>query len=187
MNPIFAAAYDIQTFCQRAKWRFCFIGGIAVQRWGEPRFTQDADLTLLSGFGAEAQYIDTLLAHYPGRLEDTRDFALQTRVVLLTGLDGVPLDIALGAMPFEERTVMRASHYRIDDQHSLLTCSAEDLIVHKAFAARPQDWLDIEGVVGRYRSNLAWSQIWDELKPLVELKEEPAILDQLRVIQARYE
>jgi hypothetical protein len=29
MNPIFAAAYDIQTFCQRAKWRFCFIGGIA--------------------------------------------------------------------------------------------------------------------------------------------------------------
>jgi hypothetical protein len=115
MNPIFAAAYDLQTFCQRAGWRFCFIGGIAVQRWGEPRFTQDADLTLLSGFGAEAQYIDTLLARYPGRLEDARDFALQTRVVLLTGLDGVPLDIALGAMPFEERTVMRASHYRIDD------------------------------------------------------------------------
>jgi hypothetical protein len=106
---------------------------------------------------------------------------------LLTGLDGVPLDIALGAMPFEERTVMRASHYRIDDQHSLLTCSAEDLIVHKAFAARPQDWLDIEGVIGRYGARLAWAQIWDELEPLVELKEEPEILDQLRVIQAKYE
>jgi len=25
----------------------------------------------------------------------------------------------------------------------LRTCSAEDLIVHKAFAARPQDWVDI--------------------------------------------
>jgi len=47
MNPIFAAAYDLQTFCERAGWSFCFIGGIAVQRWGEPRFTQDADLTLL--------------------------------------------------------------------------------------------------------------------------------------------
>lgn len=184
MNPIFAAAHDLQTFCEHAGWRFCFIGGIAVQRWGEPRFTQDADLTLLTGFGAEETYIDQLLAHYSGRLDDTRDFALQTRVLLLTGLGGVPLDIALGAMPFEERTVTRASSYSIDDQHSLLTCSAEDLIVHKAFAARPQDWLDIQGVVGRFGSQLLWAQIWDELEPLVELKEEPEILDRLRAIQA---
>ncbi len=53
MNPIFAAAYDLQTFCEGAGWLFCFVGGIAVQRWGEPRFTQDADLTLLTGFGDE--------------------------------------------------------------------------------------------------------------------------------------
>lgn len=72
----------------------------------------------------------------------------------------------------------------IDAQHSLLTCSAEDLIVHKAFAAPPQDWLDIQGVVARFGSQLPWAQIWDELEPLVELKEEPAILDRLRAIQA---
>ncbi len=64
MNPIFAAAYDLQCFCESEGWRFCFIGGIAVQRWGEPRFTQDADLTLLTGFGSEEPYIDRLLAHY---------------------------------------------------------------------------------------------------------------------------
>ena len=145
MNPSFAAAYDLQTFCERAGWQFCFIGGIAVQRWGEPRFTQDADLTLLTGFGHEERSIDHLLAHYPGRLPDTRDFALQTRVVLLVGRNDVPLDIALGAMPFEERTVQRASRYHIAEHQALLTCSAEDLIVHKAFADRPQDWLDVAG------------------------------------------
>lgn len=180
MNPIFAAAHDLQTFCAGAGWRFCFIGGIAVQRWGEPRFTQDADLTLISGFGDEERYIDHLLAQYAGRLPDTRDFAVQTRVVLLTGHEGVPLDIALGAMPFEERTVQRASPYRIAAKQYLLTCSAEDLIVHKAFADRPQDWLDIDGVIARQDITLNRQQIWQELEPLVELKEDPTILDRLR-------
>jgi hypothetical protein len=184
MNPVFAAAHDLQQFCMQAGWRFCFIGGVAVQRWGEPRFTQDADLTLLSGFGNEEGYIDHLLAHYAARVEEARAFAFETRVVLLTGLGGVPLDIALGAMPFEERTVERATNYAIDEQRSLITCSAEDLIVHKAFAARPQDWLDIDGIVGRFGPQLAWPQIWEELEPLVELKEEPTILERLRAIQA---
>jgi hypothetical protein len=43
---ILAAAGEIQAFCQKQGWRFCFIGGVAVQRWGEPRLTQDVDLTL---------------------------------------------------------------------------------------------------------------------------------------------
>ncbi len=180
MNPIFAAAHDLQAFCAQAGWHFCFIGGIAVQRWGEPRFTQDADLTLLTGFGDEERYIDHLLTRYTGRLPDTRDFALQTRVVLLSSHNGVPLDIALGAMPFEEHTVQRASRYPISDHQYLLTCSAEDLIVHKAFADRPQDWLDIDGIIIRQATVLNWPQIWAELEPLVELKEEPAILDRLR-------
>lgn len=180
MNPIFAAAYDLQCFCEREGWRFCFIGGIAVQRWGEPRFTQDVDLTLLTGFGAEEQYIDRLLAHYIARLDDARTFALETRVVLLTGLGGVPLDIALGAMPFEERTIERASWYMITDGRALLTCSAEDLIVYKAFADRPQDWLDIDGIIARQGKRLRWGLIWSELEPLVALKEDPTILERLR-------
>ena len=37
---VLAAAGEIQSFCLQQCWRFCFIGGVAVQRWGEPRFTQ---------------------------------------------------------------------------------------------------------------------------------------------------
>ncbi len=36
---VLAAAGEIQAFCQKQGWRFCFIGGVAVQRWGEPRLT----------------------------------------------------------------------------------------------------------------------------------------------------
>ncbi len=39
MNPIFAAALEVQAFCRARRWKFCFIGALAVQRWGEPRLT----------------------------------------------------------------------------------------------------------------------------------------------------
>jgi hypothetical protein len=42
---VLAAAEQVQQLCQQHGWRFCFIGGVAVQRWGEPRLTQDVDLT----------------------------------------------------------------------------------------------------------------------------------------------
>ena len=59
------------------------------------------------------------------------------------------------------------------------TCSAEDLIVFKAFAARPKDWIDIEGVLIRHSSKLDWKYVRTQLDPLVELKNAPEILDEL--------
>ena len=37
LDPILSAAHELQQFCASKQWQFCFIGGIAVQRWGEPR------------------------------------------------------------------------------------------------------------------------------------------------------
>jgi hypothetical protein len=172
VNALFAAALELQRFFQTRQWRFCFIGGLAVQRWGEPRLTLDVDCTLLTGFGDEARYVDELLAAFVGRVEGPREFALAHRVLLLYGPSRVPLDIALGAMPFEERSIERASAFDIGDGHSLLTCSAEDLIVFKAFAGRQRDWLDIETISLRQREALDTSAIWQELIPLLELKGE---------------
>jgi hypothetical protein len=64
MIDLFEAARELQVFCDSRCWRSCFIGGIAVLRWGEPRVTRDVDLTLLTGFGAEDIFIDALLAVY---------------------------------------------------------------------------------------------------------------------------
>ena len=93
------------------QWHFCFMGGLAVQRWGEPRLTQDIDVTLLTGFGAEESYIDTLLMLYPGRRPDAKSFALQYRVLLLRSSRGIGVDIALGALPFEETCIKRATYF----------------------------------------------------------------------------
>jgi len=50
---VLAAAAELQDFYKQRGWKFCFIGGVAVQAWGNPRLTQDVDLTILTGFGEE--------------------------------------------------------------------------------------------------------------------------------------
>jgi len=169
VNPIFRAAVDVQRFCDDQQWRFCIIGALAVIRWGEPRLTQDVDLTILTGFGGEDRYVDALLRRFMGRREDARAFALQYRVVLLES-DGVPVDVALGAMPFEEHAVERSTAWLLPDGSSILTCSAEDLIVFKAFAGRDKDWLDVEGIIVRQAPRLDTGLIMEELGPLLDLK-----------------
>ncbi len=61
MNELCRVALEVQFECEKRHWKFCFIGGLAVQQWGEPRFTRDVDLTLLTGFGKEEDYINPLL------------------------------------------------------------------------------------------------------------------------------
>lgn len=180
MNGVFTAAADIQGICRERSWSFCFIGGLAVQRWGEPRQTRDVDLTLLTGFGGEQAYVGELLDLYGSRIDDARAFALAHRVLLPLGSGGVGLDIALGALPFEERAVARASDWRIDDRLALHTCCAEDLIVYKAFAGPAQDWSDIEMIVARQGSGLDRRLVLDEAETLLALKDVPDDARRLR-------
>ncbi len=180
MNPIFTAALEVQEFCRTHAFRFCFIGGLALQRWGEPPLTQDVGLTVFSGFGREPHYADQFLSAFAPRIPDAREFALRHRVLLLQGRAGIPLDVALGAMPFEERAVNRASPFLVAEGISLMTCSAEDLIVFKAFAGRAQDWIDIEGIALRQHRRLDEGLIWQELNPLLVLKEDEQTGPRLR-------
>ena len=109
MNDVIEAAVDLQRFCDSQRWRSCIIGGVAVQRWGETRVTRDVDLTLLTGFGCEEAFIDGLLAAYEPRNSNPLEFASRNRVVLVKAKNGVGIDVSLGALPFEESIVNRAS------------------------------------------------------------------------------
>ncbi|MGA2116939.1 MAG: nucleotidyl transferase AbiEii/AbiGii toxin family protein [Bryobacteraceae bacterium] len=157
MSALFDAARDLQTFLEACGWRFCFIGGIAVLRWGEPRFTRDVDVTLLCPFGREDEVSAPLVSSgYRGRISDAREFARRNRVLLLQSPDGVPIDIALASLPYEESVVERSSLFEFEGKSALRTCSAEDLVVFKLFASRPRDVLDAETVVIRQRDALDW-------------------------------
>ena len=187
MNPLYEAALRIQVFCEAERWLFCIIGGIAVHRWGRLRATKDVDLTLLTGFDGEERFLDRLLTRYHLRAGYTREFVLQNRVLLLADEFDVAVDLSLGAIPFEERSIARSSSWRSPEGHELRTCSAEDLLVHKAFAAREHDWLDLEGILDRQQSRLDLDLVRRELRPLAELKPETDILPELerRILKAQ--
>jgi hypothetical protein len=142
-------------------------------------------MTLLAGFGAEKEFIEPLLSEFAGRVKDTAQFALEHRVLLLRTRGGVDLDVSLAGIPFEESVVRRASTFVFHPKIKLRTCSAEDLVVLKAFANRDKDWLDVEGVLVRQRGKLDWRYILRHLRPLAELKDEPGIVERLKMLRDR--
>jgi hypothetical protein len=182
MNAIFTAAKEVCDFMQARRWKFCVIGGLAVQRWGEPRLTRDADLTLLTGFGEEETFADTLLDQFSGRRPDARAFALTNRVLLLHASNGKDVDVSFGALHFEFAMLKRVTPFEFDAGVVLPTCSAEDLFVMKAFAAREQDWLDARGIAARQGHTLNRAYILKHLTLLCELKETPEIVTRARRI-----
>ena len=101
---------------------------------------------------------------------------MTNRVLLLLASNGVAVDISLAGLPFEQEMIERATLYSYAPDCSLITCSAEDLVVLKAFANRGRDWLDIEGVLVRQATGLDFEYITDRLTPLCELKDAPEII-----------
>src|ERR1041384_3495069 len=75
MRDVFHATAELQRVCAQHGWKFCFIGGLALQRWGD--VTKDADLTLLTGFGGEEEFVSELLRHFRARIDGAAKFALE--------------------------------------------------------------------------------------------------------------
>jgi hypothetical protein len=142
------------------------------------------DISLLTGFGKEEKVVDALLGQFAARMPEARPFALANRVVLCQASNGVPLDIALAAFPYEAQVIARASKFTFAPRVSLTTASAEDLIVLKAFADRDQDWVDVRGIIERQGNRLEWDYITHELTTLCDIKEDLGPLERLEVLKA---
>ncbi|MEA3209488.1 MAG: hypothetical protein QOE70_2545 [Chthoniobacter sp.] len=123
--------------------------------------------------------MDALLARFQARNPQPKQFAARARVLLLLYDNGVPIDVALGALDFEERAIERGSWWEARPGIRLFTCSADDLVVYKAFAARDRDWSDVDRILAVQRERLKIDQILAELRPLAELKEDAAIVPRL--------
>ena len=170
MTNLVTAAREVLVWLDRHGWEACLIGGLAIQRWGEPRLTQDVDVTVVVPVGQEPRLLDAILTGFEIRRLDARAFALQYRVLLLRAACGVAIDLALGGSAFEAGCVQRSSTWEIEPGCAVRTCSAEDLIILKLVAGRPRDVADIEGVVARQGPALdtewirRWATAFSELK-----------------------
>lgn len=174
--PLAAAAAAVVSVLDGAGVPGCLIGGLVISRWGQPRATTDADFTVMAPYGEEAPVVDLLLARFEGRRPDARAFALAHRVLLLVSDDGVGIDVALAAFPFEIDAIEKATPWEIAPGVAVRTCSAEHLVVYKLVAARPQDIVDMTGIVRRQgaRLNVEFVRQWG--REFAALKEDPDLL-----------
>ena len=184
MTDLIHLAKRIQDLSDEKGWRLCFIGGIALQRWGEPRVTVDVDASILTGFEPDEQIVRDLLAAFEPRVDDALAFALENRVVLLSDTAGVGIDIALACFPYEEDAFRRSSLFEFMPGVSLRTVSAEDLVIMKAIASRDKDWSDIKGIIVRQGSLLDWSIIDQTVGDLAEVLDRPEIAKRLQAMRS---
>ncbi|MFZ1629013.1 MAG: hypothetical protein WAV70_08760, partial [Anaerolineae bacterium] len=85
MNEQEAAAWEIHQFFRTLGLPYAVIGGMAVQWWGEPRTTQDVDLTIVAPLDQPSSVIiQQVLDRFPARIENALEFARRSRVILIT-------------------------------------------------------------------------------------------------------
>jgi predicted nucleotidyltransferase len=121
------------------------IGGIAVISRGVPRLTRDVDITIAGGRIGVDDLIDRLREHgLAVRIDDAAAFAAANQVLLLRHEpSGVDVDLSLAWLPFELEALNAADVLDVAGIR-VAVARAEDLVVYKAVAFRPQDQQDIE-------------------------------------------
>lgn len=150
MNEQEEAAWELHGVLTDLEIPYAVIGGLAVGYWGEPRFTQDVDVTVMLPLEEDVEpLLQEVGARLVLRIPDAVDFARRNRVLLARSSNGVSLDIALGLPGYEDEVMARVVGWPIEPGKTLRLASAEDLIVHKLVAGRPRDLRDVEGIVYR--------------------------------------
>jgi predicted nucleotidyltransferase len=184
LNRQLEAIKEVHQFFTKEKIPYVLIGGIALQHWGEPRFTRDIDVTILVDSGAEEEVIKKILSNFSPRIKDALGFALKNRICLVRSKNGYEVDISLGIPGYEEIVIKKAVECQIGGV-SVKICSAEDLIIHKVVAGRPQDITDIEGIILRQRKGLNIRYIRKWLRNFSSILEMPEMIEQFEKLWRR--
>lgn len=148
LAPFLKPLAALQSLIDQLDGQGVIIGGIAASLLGKARLTVDLDAMVL----VSTQDLSRLLAlaQQEGllpRIREAEEFARKNRVLLLTHSEtGIPVDVSLGVLPFEVEAVERSRLHRVG-RLLLRLPSAEDLIIFKAVAHRPQDLLDIQAIL----------------------------------------
>jgi hypothetical protein len=184
MNQQIKAALALHAFFfENLNLQYAVIGGIALQFWGEPRFTHDLDITVQDQLDL-AELVKLTTDAFGSRVSDPYVFAKDTRM-LLFNVEDVDVNLALALRGYEDSLFERVVSYEIEPGQQSHICSAEDLIIHKALAGRPQDLADIESVVLRQVDRLDVRYIRSWLRQFSEALDNPNILERFEQKYAR--
>jgi hypothetical protein len=167
---------------------FMLIGGQAVLLHGEPRLTQDIDLTLGADPGRLPEVLDACEALGLRPLPEEVEGFVRRTFVLPVGDDrtGIRIDFIFSTTPYEQQAIARAVRIEVAGT-PVPFATAEDLILHKLFAGRPRDREDAVGVVRRKGQELDWSYLREWTRELSMVPGREDLPDRLRELQTEIE
>ncbi len=185
MISLISEAAELQAFFELEGRDFFFVGGIALQIWGEPRLTTDIDCTIFTNLRNEDEQIRNLITRFKSRFADeitALEHARTRRVLLLKVDSGTEIDILLSGLADISTELQRSTYQPFTPEISLRVCSAENLIAYKTVAGRLKDFADIESVIIK-QERLDWDYIDEWLAQAAEyqdLEENLNILKRLK-------
>ena len=156
-NELQSALIDIVNQFESKAIRYCLVGGIAASLRGRIRNTEDVDLVIAVDVDEAIRFLhalpkDQFRPFFP-------DVELVARTSYILALEHVAtqitLDLAIGMSGFEQQVVDRSERVQIAEK-SIQIATAEDLILMKCLAGRPQVDQDIAGIVRAQRETLDW-------------------------------
>ncbi|MGD2070813.1 MAG: nucleotidyl transferase AbiEii/AbiGii toxin family protein [Gemmatimonadota bacterium] len=164
---------------------FMLVGGQAVLLHGTPRLTEDVDLTLAAGpdaLPAVLQVCDRLgLGPLP---EDPESFVQETFVLPAAEPEtGLRVDIIFSTTPYERQAIERAVRVEILGV-PVPFATAEDLLIHKLFAARPRDLEDAASVVRRRGDSLDWGYLMRWARAFAEVPGRESMVERMEELRA---
>ncbi len=166
---------------------YVVVGGQAVIRHGEPRHTQDIDITVIvPPYEPEAVLRLAARLHLQPRVDDPESLI---RRAMLLPLHHAPsdydVDIAFGDSEYQRLTVERADRQVVEGVEVVIA-SVEDLLIQKLIAYRGRDQDDVIGLLHRHpNADLMDVRHW--LKQFEAVLEEPLVerLDEMLAQQRR--
>lgn len=183
--PLLAALRDLVAWFQDTSVPGIVIGGVAASLLGRPRVTRDIDaLVLLDENEWDAFLAKGTVFGFVPRLSDVVTFARQARVLLVRHeASGIDIDIAFGALSFEEEAVRRTVWRDVGGVRVPLPLP-EDLLIMKAVAHRPRDMADIESILDA-QPQLDLRRVRRWVREFAIALEMPALLQDFNALVAR--
>jgi predicted nucleotidyltransferase len=137
---------DLLKIFDDKKVKYLVIGGYAVAKHAEPRYTKDIDLWI-SNNRENAEKVYAALEKFGAPLNNitVEDFTIPT-VVFQIGIEPSRIDILMGLKDLDFDSCWARKATATIGETEIHFISLDDLIFNKKLAGRPQDLRDVENL-----------------------------------------
>ena len=134
---------------------FALIGGLASSIRGQLRVTADIDIVIDCEVPEAIAMLEQLDdATFRPFVEDAETSIRQYYILPLKDVASeTPIDLVIGASGFEKLVIQRAFKPK---GYPIPVATAEDLLLMKIMANRPQDQTDVQGIVSTCGDTIDW-------------------------------